>query len=69
MESLNWRLLALVIALSFVLASAEPEPAPESEPVSGSGDEQDDTTGNAAAWMNGNIFAMLFSMAFYMLSN
>ena len=66
METLNWRLLALVIALSFVLASAEPEPAPESEPVSGSGDEQD--TGNAATWLNGNIFAMLFSMALYMLS-
>ena len=68
METLNWRLLALVIALSFVLASAEPAPEPESEPASGSGDEQDDTTGNAATWMNGNIFAMLFSMALYMLS-
>ena len=65
METLNWRLLALVIALSFVLASAEPVPEPESEPVSGSGDEQ---AGNAATWMNGNIFAMLFSMALYMLS-
>ena len=68
METLNWRLLALVIALSFVLASAEPAPEPESEPASGSGDEQDDTTGNAATWMNGNIFAMLFSMALYILS-
>ena len=68
METLNWRLLALVIALSFVLASAEPVPEPESEPVSGSGDEQEDTAGNAATWLNGNIFAMLFSMALYMLS-
>ena len=68
MESLNWRLLALVIALSFVLASAEPVAEPESEPVSESGDEQADPTGNAATWMNGNIFAMLFSMALYMLS-
>ena len=65
METLNWRLLALVIAMSCVLASAEPVPEPESEPVSGSGDEQ---AGNAATWMNGNIFAMLFSMALYMLS-
>ena len=65
METLNWRLLALVIAMSFVLASAEPVPEPESEPVSGSGDEQ---AGNRATWMNGNIFALLFSMALYMLS-
>merc|ERR1711936_717386 len=65
METLNLRLLALVIAMSFVLASAEPVPEPESEPVSGSGEEQ---AGNAATWMNGIIFAMLFSMGLYMLS-
>merc|ERR1711910_85639 len=62
METLNWRLLALVIAMSFVLASAEPVPEPESEPVSGSGEEQ---AGNAATWMNGNIFAMFLNGALH----